>query len=202
MRSEYGAILTRSLLIYFSVLPLVGWSQNSSAQSECRDVKCVDEKVEASFNCPHDQMLVESLSFSEAEVNLYLASQDSPLSQSRIRNVMVELLGDGRVRLKGAIALEMDGIENTERLGFLRLLDGRSVDMHLVVTIETTDGLGVIEIEVAEIGGFSLPAAFVEQLVTPEGFEGRKSFIRDGQLELPCGIREMSVNDGSVVFAR
>ena len=202
MRAIYRSVLFRMLMTWFCVLSMVGSSKMLSGQLGCSDIKCVDQKIEVSFDCSNDRMLVESLTLSEAEINLYIVAEGAPFSENRLRDVSVELLGDGNVQLSGTITLEMDGVENGRDLGLLKLLNGRSVDVQLVVAVEASDGLGVVKVEGAQVAGFKLPPEMVQQLITPDDFEGNELFVGDRGFELPCGVREMVVNDGDVVFVR
>jgi hypothetical protein len=142
--------------------------------------------------------------FTEREINSYLALEGPEFLPAGIAMPRVQLGDRGRVR---AIAvLDLDAVSRSrERSPFdpLAYLSG-SVEVIAAGTVEAEGGEGLIRFESATVGGVTVPKAVAQELLrfytsTPDRPRG---FAFDEPFELPAGFRSATVEAGAVTVTQ
>jgi hypothetical protein len=138
--------------------------------------------------------------FTEREINAYLALEGPVFLPPGIAMPRVQLGDDGRVRARAVV--DLDGVARSrERSAFdpLRYLTG-SVEVVTTGRLEAGDGMGVIRYESATVGGVAVPKTVAQEILrfyttTPERPRG---FAFDEPFELPAGVRAASTQRGAI----
>jgi hypothetical protein len=138
--------------------------------------------------------------FTEREINAYLALEGPAFLPPGIAMPRVQLGDAGRVRARAVV--DLDGVARSrERSAFdpLRYLTG-SVEVVAAGRLEASDGRGLIRYESATVGGVSVPATVAQELLrfytsTPERPRG---FAFDEPFDLPAQLREVSMERGAI----
>jgi hypothetical protein len=143
--------------------------------------------------CPCPRRL--STTITQNEVNAYLhhhAAADLPEGVVGPRVIIV-----GAGRLSGSATVDLDRVRTSRQRGWLdpaAYLTGR-VPVTAAGILHTRDGIGRFELETATVGGFAVPKAVLQELLsyysqTPENPDGLNL---DDTFELPAKIREIQV---------
>jgi hypothetical protein len=138
--------------------------------------------------------------FTEREINAYLALDGPEFLPSGIAMPRVRLGDDGRVQARAII--DLDAVRRSrERSAFdpLAYLTG-AVEVVAAGRIESSAGQGLIRYESATVGGVAVPETVAQELLrfytrTPERPRG---FAFDEPFDLPARLRGVSVERGSV----
>jgi hypothetical protein len=138
--------------------------------------------------------------FTEGEINAYLALDGPEFLPPGIAMPRVQLGDAGRVRARAVV--DLDGVARSrERSAFdpLRYLTG-SVEVVAAGRLEASDGKGLIRYESATVGGLAVPASVAQELLrfytsTPERPRG---FAFDEPFDLPAQLRAVSTERGAV----
>jgi hypothetical protein len=143
-------------------------------------------------------------SFTESEINAYLALEGPAFLPPGIAMPRARLGDDGRVQARAVV--DLDAVRRSrERSAFdpLNYLTG-AVEVVAAGRIEGRDGEGVIRYESATVGGVAVPKTVAQELLRfytamPERPGG---FAFDEPFDLPAGLREVSVERGSVTVTQ
>jgi hypothetical protein len=138
--------------------------------------------------------------FTEREINAYLALDGPEFLPPGIAMPRVQLGDAGRVRARAIV--DLDGVARSrERSAFdpLRYLTG-SVEVVATGRLEASDGKGLIQYESATVGGVSVPKTVAQELLrfyttTPERPRG---FAFDEPFDLPVRLRAISTERGAI----
>jgi len=142
--------------------------------------------------------------FTEGEINAYLALDGPEFLPPGIAMPQVRLGDDGRVRARAIV--DLDGVRRArERSLFdpLAYLTG-SVEVVAAGRVEGSDGEGLIRYESATIGGVTVPKTVAQELLrfyttTPERPRG---FAFDEPFALPAELRAVSVEGGAATVTQ
>jgi hypothetical protein len=142
--------------------------------------------------------------FTEREINAYLALEGPLFLPSGIAMPRVQLGDDGRVRARAIV--DLDAVRRSrERSPFdpLAYLTG-SVEVVAAGTVEGSDGEGLIRYESATVAGVTVPKTVAQELLrfytrTPERPRG---FAFDEPFVLPAGLRAASSERGAVTVTQ
>ena len=142
--------------------------------------------------------------FTEHEINAYLALEGPALLPLGIGIRRVQLGDDGRVRARAVV--DLDAVRRArERSAFdpLSYLRG-AVEVVATGAVEGEGGRGVIRYESATVGGVSVPKTVAQELLqfytrTPERPRG---FAFDEPFDLPAGLRAATVERGSATVTQ
>ena len=142
--------------------------------------------------------------FTEGEINSYLALEGPEFLPPGIAMPRVQLGDDGRVRARAIV--DLDGVRRSRDRGPfdpLRYITG-AVEVVATGTVEGDDGSGLIRYESATVGGVGVPKTVAQELLrfyttTPERPRG---FAFDEPFELPAGLRGASVESGAVTVSQ
>jgi len=140
--------------------------------------------------------------FTEREINAYLALEGPAFLPPGIARPRVSLGDDGHVRARAFV--DLDGVRLArERSVFdpLKYLTG-SVEVVALGQLEASDGNGLIRYESATVGGVSVPKTVAQELLrfytsTPERPRG---FAFDEPFALPAGLRAVSTERGAITL--
>jgi len=142
--------------------------------------------------------------FTEREINAYLALEGPEFLPPGIAMPRVQLGDAGRVRARAVV--DLDGVARSrERSAFdpLRYLTG-SVEVVAAGRLQASDGKGLIRYESATVGGVSVPATVAQELLrfytsTPERPRG---FAFDEPFDLPAQLRAVSTERGAITVVQ
>ena len=142
--------------------------------------------------------------FTEHEINAYLALEGPALLPPGIASPRVQLGDDGRVRARAVV--DLDAVRRArERSAFdpLSYLRG-AVEVVATGAVEGEGGRGLIRYESATVGGVSVPKTVAQELLqfytrTPERPRG---FAFDEPFDLPAGLRAATVERGSATVTQ
>jgi len=142
--------------------------------------------------------------FTEREINSYLALEGPEFLPTGIAMPRVRLGDDNRVQARAIV--DLDGVRRSrDRSLFdpLAYITG-SVEVVAVGTVEGSGGEGVIRYESATVGGVEVPKTVAQELLrfytsTPERPRG---FAFDEPFALPAGLRAVSVERGAATVTQ
>lgn len=142
-----------------------------------------------------------SLVVTESQLNSYLNLTLGPKIPAGVSDVVVELAGDGLV---ARAKVDLDRVPLKRPTGgawsLYSLLTG-VVPVEIQGRLEGRDGLGTIDLKEARLGGWTVPASLVAQLVSsstrstanPQGFDIRAPF------RLPYAMKRVRLELGRAV---
>ena len=136
--------------------------------------------------------------FTEREINSYLALEGPEFLPPGIAMPGVRLGDDNRVQARAIV--DLDGVRRSRERSLsdpLAYITG-SVEVVAVGTVEGSGGEGLIRYESATVGGVEVPKTVAQELLrfytsTPERPRG---FAFDEPFALPAGLRAVSVERG------
>ena len=142
--------------------------------------------------------------FTEGEINAYLALEGPAFLPPGIATPRVRLGDDGRVQARAVV--DLDAVRRSRERGLfdpLAYLTG-ALEVVAVGTVEGGGGRGLIRYESATIGGIAVPKAVAQELLrfyttTPERPRG---FAFDEPFALPAGVRAASVERGAATVTQ
>jgi hypothetical protein len=142
--------------------------------------------------------------FTEREINAYLALDGPDFLPPGIAMPRVQLGDENRVRARAIV--DLDGVRRSrERSLFdpLAYLTG-AVEVVATGSVEGNGGEGLIRYESATVGGVAVPATVAQELLrfytrTPERPRG---FAFDEPFVLPAGLRAVSTERGAITVTQ
>jgi hypothetical protein len=145
-----------------------------------------------------------STTFTEREINAYLALEGPGFLPPGIAMPRVQVGDGGRVRTRSIV--DLDGVRRSrERSAFdpLAYVTG-AVEVVATGRMEAGDGRGAIRYESATVGGVTVPKSVAQELLrfytrTPERPSG---FAFDEPFALPAGVRAVSTERGAVTVTQ
>ncbi len=142
--------------------------------------------------------------FTEREINAYLALDGPEVLPPGIAMPRVQLGDDGRVRARAIV--DLDGVRRSrERSVFdpLAYLTG-SVEVVAIGSVEGSGGEGLIRYESATVGGVSVPKTVAQELLRfyTRTEERPRGFAFDEPFALPAGLRAVSVERGAATVTQ
>jgi hypothetical protein len=142
--------------------------------------------------------------FTEREINAYLALDGPDFLPPGIAMPRVQLGDDNRVRARAIV--DLDGVRRSRERSMLDPLAYLTGSVEVVATgnIAASGGEGVIRYESATVGGVAVPATVAQELLrfytrTPERPRG---FAFDEPFVLPAGLRAVSTERGAVTVTQ
>ena len=145
-----------------------------------------------------------STTFTEREINAYLALDGPTFLPPGIAMPRVQLGDDGRVQARAIV--DLDAVRRSRERGLLDPLAylAGTVEVLAVGKIEGDDGRGLIRYESATVGGVSVPATVAQELLrfytsTPERPRG---FAFDEPFDLPAQVRAVNTERGAATVAQ
>ncbi len=163
------------------------------------------ERVAAAAEAPRPaDAPPQRTTFTEREINAYLALEGPAFLPPGIAMPRVRLGDDGRVQARANV--DLDAVRRSrERSAFdpLNYLTG-VVEVVAAGRVEGSGGEGLIRYESATVGGVSVPKTVAQELLrfytrTPERPGG---FAFDEPFDLPAGLRAVSVERSSVTVTQ
>jgi hypothetical protein len=142
--------------------------------------------------------------FTEREINAYLALDGPDFLPNGIAMPRVQLGDDNRVRARAIV--DLDGVRRSrERSMFdpLAYLTG-SVEVVATGSVEGSGGEGLIRYESATVGGVAVPATVAQELLRfyTRTQERPRGFAFDEPFLLPAGLRAVSTERGAVTVTQ
>ncbi|MEX2273519.1 MAG: hypothetical protein WD690_18770 [Vicinamibacterales bacterium] len=186
-------MLTAVLAPLFSMGVIAGASEPQNRRdADVMQAKLV-QIVARGEECPCPRR--HSTTITEHEVNGYLrhhAAEDLP---DGVVAPYITIVGAGRVA--GRAIVDLDRVRTSRQRGWLdpaAYLTGK-LPVTAAGILHTRDGIGRFELETATVGGFTVPKAVLQELLTyysrspddPDGLNLDETF------ELPAKIREIQV---------
>jgi hypothetical protein len=136
--------------------------------------------------------------FTEREVNAYFKVYGPEFLPNGVVDPEVTIEGAGRLRARAVV--DLDAALKEQRRGLFNPLAWlpRRTEVTAVGTVRAAEGVGVLELERATLGGVPVPKTLLQLVVsyytrTPESPEG---FNIDKPFELPSNIRSVSTAPG------
>jgi hypothetical protein len=190
----------RALVVVVVAATAAAHAQDPRADADAMRAKI--DRVVAAAEAPRTPPVATT--FSEREINAYLALDGPELLPPGIAMPRAQLGDGGRVRARAIV--DLDAVRRSrERSPFdpLAYLAG-AVEVVATGKIEAADGEGVIRYESATVGGVSVPKTVAQELLkfyttTPERPRG---FAFDEPFALPAGVRAVSVERGAVTVVQ
>jgi hypothetical protein len=138
--------------------------------------------------------------FSEREINAYLALEGPSFLPAGIAMPHVQLGDDGRVRARATV--DLDAVRRSrERSAFdpLAYVTG-AVEVIATGRVDAAEGQGVVRYEAATVGGVAVPKTVAQEILRfyTRSPERPRGFVFDEPFELPASLRAVSVERGSV----
>jgi hypothetical protein len=140
----------------------------------------------------------------DTEVNAYLKYSAGNQVPVGIVDPILSALGNGRVG--GRAIVDLDAVRKQKKRGWtdpLGYLTGR-LPVTASGTLTTQNGIGKFQLESAEISGVTIPKTLLQELLSYYSkTEHNPSGINmDDPFELPAGIREIKVGQGSATIVQ
>jgi hypothetical protein len=142
--------------------------------------------------------------FTEHEINSYLALDGPEFFPAGIAMPRVQLAEGGRVRARAVV--DLDAVRRSRERSLLDPLSYLTGAVEVVATgrIAGDGGEGVIRYESATVGGVAVPKTVAQELLrfytrTPERPGG---FAFDEPFDLPAGLRAVNVERSSVTVTQ
>ena len=181
-------------------------AQQEPTRAEADAMQTKIDRVAATADAPPRPASAAPLrtTFTEREINSYLALEGPEFLPTGIAMPRVRLGDDNRVQARAIV--DLDGVRRSrERSLFdpLAYITG-SVEVVAVGTVEGSGGEGVIRYESATVGGVEVPKTVAQELLrfytsTPERPRG---FAFDEPFALPAGLRAVSVERGAATVTQ
>jgi hypothetical protein len=195
----------RSHLVIFTVAALGAAAAHAQAptRAEADSMQTKIEAVAAAADAPRAANAAPlRTTFTEREINAYLALDGPEFLPLGIAMPRVQLGDGGQVRARAVV--DLDGVRRSrERSAFdpLRYITG-SVEVVAAGRLEAGDGQGLIRYESATVGGIAVPKTVAQELLrfytsTPERPGG---FAFDEPFELPGRVRAVSTAPGAIIL--
>jgi hypothetical protein len=198
------------LVLHFAIVALAaaalgaGAAQEPArAEADAMQVKLA--RVEAAAETPRAANAPPlTTTFTEREINAYLALEGSALLPAGIAMPRVRLGDGGRVRARAIV--DLDGVRRSRERSVFDPLAYVTGAVEVVATgrVEAAGGQGVIRYESATVGGVAVPATVAQELLrfytrTPERPRG---FAFDEPFALPADVRGVSVDQAAVTLTQ
>jgi hypothetical protein len=142
--------------------------------------------------------------FTEREINAYLALDGPEFLPAGIASPRVRLQDGGRVHARAIV--DLDAVRRARERSLLDPLAYLTGSLEVVAagTVEGAGGEGVIRYESATVGGVAVPKTVAQELLkfytrTPERPNG---FAFDEPFALPAGVRAVSVDGGAATVTQ
>lgn len=182
------AMLLAAVLITGSVSADVLTPQLAAAFEK----KVVLVQTQAGVKAPKDR----PTTFTQAETNSYLKYKAGDLLPVGLTQPEITMLGDGRVSGKAIVDLDVVR-QRQSRGGWFDPTSYLTGKLPVTATgrVVTWDGKGRVEVESADVSGFSIPMSFLNQMVnyfTRTADNPGGSTLND-TFELPTNIRRIDV---------
>ena len=173
------------------------------AEADAMQVKI--ERVAAAADAPRPAEAPPlHTTFTEREINAYLALEGPAFLPPGIAMPRVQLGDDGRVRARAIV--DLDGVRRARERGPfdpLRYITG-AVEVVAIGTVEGGGGRGLIRYESATVGGVAVPKTVAQELLkfytTTE--QRPRGFAFDEPFALPAGLRAASVERGAATVTQ
>ena len=181
-------------------------AQQEPTRAEADAMQTKIDRVAATADAPRRPASAAPLrtTFTEREINSYLALEGAEFLPPGIAMPRVRLGDDNRIQARAIV--DLDGVRRSrERSLFdpLAYITG-SVEVIAVGTVEGGGGEGLIRYESATVGGVDVPKTVAQELLrfyttTPESPRG---FAFDEPFSLPAGFRAVSVERGAATVTQ
>jgi hypothetical protein len=140
----------------------------------------------------------------DIEVNAYLKYAAGDQVPVGIVEPALSALGNGRVA--GRAIVDLDAVRKQKKRGWsdpLGYLTGR-LPVTAAGTLTTGNGIGKFQLESAEISGVTIPKALLQELLSyySKSAQNPSGINMDDPFELPAGIREIKVGQGSATIVQ
>ena len=168
------------------------------------DGQRLEQKVELLSRPAAGVQRPEPVVFYQREVNAYLRFQAAPAFPTGVTEPFVTLGDGGGVSVSATVDLSaLRDVRSRSLLDPLRYLGG-NVPVSARGLLRTERGVGRVEVEAVTVGGVSVPARVLSELVR---FYSRNEQRPDGvdlaePFELPYGVTELRVESGQAVVMR
>src|SRR5688572_3034349 len=176
-------------------------AQQEPTRAEADAMQTKIDRVAATAEAPPRPASARPLetTFSEREINAYLALEGPEFLPPGIAMPRVRLGDDNRVEARAVV--DLDDVRRSRERGVfdpLAYVTG-AVEVVAVGRVEGSGGEGMIRYESATVGGVAVPKTVAQELlrfytITPERPRG---FAFDEPFALPAGIRAVGVERGA-----
>lgn len=161
-------------------------------------------QIEKNSLTPRTSGAGRSTQVTDSEVNAYLRFLAGPQIPVGIADPDIRGVGNGRVT--GRAVVDLDAVRTQKQRGWmdpLGYLTGR-LPITAAGTLAAQNGVGRFQLESAEISGVTIPKSLLQELVsyysrTPENPDG---INMDEPFQLPAGIREIRIGQGTAVIVQ
>jgi hypothetical protein len=193
------AAAAAALLLSVSVTAQATLTKQDAARFQTKLAQIVQQGT-----VPRSSRAARNTQVTDAEVNAYLkydAGKDVPVG---IVDPTLSALGNGRVG--GRAMVDLDAVRTQKKRGWtdpLGYLTGR-LPVTATGILTTQNGIGKFQLEAAEISGVTIPKGLLQELLsyyskTPQNPAG---INMDDPFQLPSGIREIQVGQGSATIVQ
>jgi hypothetical protein len=142
----------------------------------------------------------------EDELNSWFAYQGQTLLPTGLMQPQVTIVGGGKVMGQAVVDLDAIGTKRKPAGGSFdpfSLLAGK-VPVSVTGTLQTRDGMGKFDVEIAQVSGIPIPVTVLQELLsyysrTPEKPDGVRL---DSAFPLPAKIKLIEVGQGQAVVVQ
>jgi hypothetical protein len=208
MRHNFGRVSRRRRDVAVAVLCVLAIGAGYAQEPTRAEADAMVEKlarVEAAAETPRPANARPlRTTFSEREINAYLALDGPALLPPGIAMPRVQLDDDGRVQARAIV--DLDAVrQSRERSAFdpLAYLTG-TVEVIASGEIDGNGGEGLIRYESATVGGVAVPKTVAQELLRfyTRSPERPRGFAFDEPFALPAGLRAVNVERGAVTVTQ
>jgi len=199
MNSRRAAILVIFLTIGWLCLPAESRPQGKQA-SDPGVAKVTRILEELKNNDQQSAVPNRSYEVTEKELNAYLSAQLYQQDQKAVESIAL-LIKEGTFLTRIEVntdELQVKGDDVT--LGYLRLLLRGTQTLEVEGKLQAADGLASYLVQEARLSGISLPAPWVNSLLSSLGKRNNPPFDPTEPFEMPYGIQSVTFHPGKVLM--
>ena len=199
MNSRRAAILVVFLTIGWLCLPAESRPQGEQA-SDPGVAKVTRILEELKNNDQQSAVPNRSYEVTEKELNAYLSAQLYQQDQKAVESIAL-LIKEGTFLTRIEVntdELQVKGDDVT--LGYLRLLLRGTQTLEVEGKLQAADGLASYLVQEARLSGISLPAPWVNSLLSSLGKKNNPPFDPTEPFEMPYGIQSVTFHPGKVLM--
>ena len=198
MNSRRAAILVIFLTISWLCLPAESRPQGEQA-SDPGVAKVTRILEELKNNDQQSAVPNRSYEVTEKELNAYLSAQLYQQDQKAVESIAL-LIKEGTFLTRIEVNTDELQVKGDDSLGYLRLLLRGTQTLEVEGKLQAADGLASYLVQEARLSGISLPAPWVNSLLSSLGKRNTPPFDPTEPFEMPYGIQSVTFHPGKVLM--
>ncbi len=186
------------------LLLIVGWAAESRAQagqaSDLGVAKVTRILEELRENDEQGMVPNKTYQVTEEELNAYLSAKLHQQHQKAVESIAL-LLKEGTFLTR--VEVNVDELQfpvDDVMTGYLKLLLKGIQTLEVEGTLETENGMATYRVQKARLSGISLPAPWVNSLLSSLGKRNKPPFDPTEPFDMPYGIQSFTFQPGTVIM--